>query len=59
MIKVLRTMATGVAVGLLLAVTPTAAHARNIGHGEQARALDADPGVLEDVRGLVGAPVSL
>jgi hypothetical protein len=59
MTKVLRTLATGVTVGLLLAVSPTTAHAQDTGYGEHSRALDADPGVLGDVKGLVGAPLSL
>ncbi|MGV4982037.1 hypothetical protein ACVB8X_10185 [Streptomyces sp. NRAIS4] len=67
MIKVLRTMATGVAVGLLTAVTPTTAHAQTTDYVEHVRALDTglpaetstDTNVLTDVKGLVGAPVSV
>ncbi|MGW7817414.1 hypothetical protein ACWGLF_04605 [Streptomyces puniciscabiei] len=47
MLKVLRTMAAGVAAGLLLAVTPTTAHA--------ARGTD---GALSDVTDLVGTPLN-
>ncbi|MEU8030504.1 hypothetical protein [Streptomyces sp. NPDC049099] len=47
MLKVLRTMATGVAAGLLLAVMPTTAHAQN-----------DDSAALSDVTDLVGTPLN-
>jgi hypothetical protein len=59
MLKVLRTMATGVVAGLLLAVTPTTAHAHPIGHVERAPAPGTDDrAALSDVTGLVGTPLN-
>ncbi|AOR33528.1 hypothetical protein BFF78_22880 [Streptomyces fodineus] len=59
MLKVLRTMATGVAAGLLLAVTSTTAHAQNTGYMAHAPAPDTDrSAALSDVTDLVGTPVN-
>ncbi|MGW3202630.1 hypothetical protein [Streptomyces sp. NPDC001135] len=59
MLKVLRTIATGVAAGLLLAVAPTTAHAQNSGSTAHAPAPSAeDPAALSDVTDLVGTPLN-
>lgn len=64
MIKALRAMGRVIAVGLLLAVTPTTAHAQNLGYVAHARApvpdaSDALGNAVADVRGLVGTPISV
>ncbi|WP_143658591.1 hypothetical protein [Streptomyces sp. IMTB 2501] len=59
MLKVLRTMATGVAAGLLLAVTSTTAHAQNTGYVEHAPNPGTDrSAALSDVTDLVGTPLN-